>query len=333
MTILSSRVVGTGSIGSRYQWILARLSATRPIAVPASGMLRDESLEELVTVEEVTSPDPPHVELCVVATETIRHLQDAARYSEYSELLLIEKPISFLTLSGSILELSNSEDKVAVSTPLRFINGFGAVRAALETFGQITGVSVECRSWLPSWRPRTGFRYSYSADPRQGGVLLDLIHEIDYYLQLFGSPDKLSANISHHSPLGISSESSAHLLWRYGNFDLQMALDYVSRPPTRFIVIYGSEKTVKWDLLEASLTTWDHDLESREVVRFPGDLNRDIVLMRQIRDFVERSGSPLVSSVAQAWQALAMCDLAKESSRQLGVALNAREPLEPVSAE
>jgi len=296
-------------------------------------MLRDESLEQLVAVEELTNREPPHVELCVVATETIRHLQDAAHFSEYSELLLIEKPISFSTLSGSSLELSNSTAKFAVSTPLRFMNGFGAVRAALETCGEITGVSVECRSWLPSWRPGTDFRHSYSADPRQGGVLLDLIHEIDYCLQLFGLPNKLSSNLSHQSPLGISSESSAHLLWRFGNFDLQMVLDYVSRPPSRFIMIYGNEKSVKWDLLEATMTTWNHLLGSIEVVQFPDDLNRDLVLTRQIRAFVERSDNPLVSSVAQAWQALAMCDLAKQSSRQLGAALNVREPLVPVCAE
>lgn len=333
-TLLSSaRVVGTGSIGTRYLRALSTLIESRPLAVPVGGVLRNQELAQFATLEQYSALARPKVDLCVIATDTIRHLEDASHFSDSTELLLIEKPLTYSAQALKDSEWSRSRTKVAVSTPLRFMNGFGAVRAALETFGEITGVSVECKSWLPSWRPGTDFRHSYSADPRQGGVLLDLIHEIDYCLQLFGSPDKLSANLSHHSPLGISSESSAHLLWRYGNFDLQMVLDYVSRPPSRFIMVYGSEKAVKWDLLEASVTTWNHVFGSIEVVRFPDDLNTDTILTRQICAFVERSGSPLVSSVAQAWQALAMCDLAKESSRQLGAALNARDPLESVSAQ
>jgi predicted dehydrogenase len=329
----SARVVGTGSIGSRYLRVLATLAEFRPIAVPVGGVLRDQELSQFALFEQYSALVRPKVDLCVIATDTVRHLEDATYFSESTQFLLIEKPLTYSAQALKDFRWPRSKDEVAVSTPLRFMKGFSAVRTELEEIGEVTGVTVECRSWLPAWRPGTDFLRSYSADPSQGGVLLDLIHEIDYCLQLFGAPGKLSAALTHGSPLGISSESTAHLLWRYSAFDLQMVLDYVSRPPSRFMMIYGTDKSVKWDLLEASVTTWDHRLGSIEVLKFSEDLNIDIVLMRQVFAFVERSGSPLVSSLEQARQALILCDLAKESSRQFGVALDSEETLEAASAE
>lgn len=83
---------------------------------------------------------------------------------------------------------------------------------------------------------------------------------------------------------------------------------------------------------EAPVTTCNQVLGSIEVVRFPNEPNLDIALTCQIRAFVGRSTSPLVSSVTQAWQAVPMCDSAKVSSKLLGAAVNAHELLEACCA-
>ena len=329
---LSARVVGTGSIGTRYLNALALLTGSRPIAVPIGGVLRDPRLAEVATVESLNEPDKPHVDLCVIATNTNRHLEDAAGFRGSTDLLLIEKPLSFSTQSLRGFDCSRPTAELAVATPLRFMEGFGAVQATLAAVGEITGVSVECRSWLPSWRPGTDVRRSYSSHPTYGGVLLDLVHEIDYCLQLFGIPVGLNAALSRDSVLGLSSESSAHLLWRYGAYDLQMVLDYVSRPPSRRLTVYGTRKSLAWDLLEATVTIWDHGQGRVEVAAFPDDLDRDMLLLRQILATAARSGDARVSSLEQAWQAVAVCDLAKVSSRQSGVTLAAGAALEVASA-
>lgn len=329
---ISSRVVGTGSIGARYLNALALLTSSRPIAVPIGGVLRDPILDEVATVERLNEPDRPHVDLCVIATNTNRHVEDATSFRGSADLLLIEKPLSFSTQSLRGFDCSRPKAEVAVATPLRFMEGFGAVQATLAAVGEITGVSVECRSWLPSWRPGTDVRRSYSSDPIYGGVLLDLVHEIDYCLRLFGTPVGMNAALSRDSVLGISSESTAHLLWRYGAYDLRMVLDYVSLPPSRRLRVYGTRKSLAWDLLEASVTIWDHDRGTVEVATFPDDLDRDMVLLRQILATAGRSGDARVSSLEQAWQAVAVCDLAKESSRKSGVTLAASAALEVASA-
>jgi predicted dehydrogenase len=327
MIIGSCRVVGTGSIGARYLRVLPSLMQHQPIAVPIGGALRDSGLAEIATLERLGERSRPHVELCVIASKTERHLDDYRRFVDSADVLLIEKPITSSIRAMNAFDISCPTADVAVASPLRFTEGFGVVQAHIESLGTITGVNVECRSWLPAWRPGTDFRTSYSADATHGGVLLDLVHEIDYCLQLFGSPAGLSATLSHDSVLGIASESSVHLLWRYGAYDLRMVLDYVSRPPSRSLTIYGTRGSLRWDLLQAYMTLWGHDDGIAEAVNFPDDLDRDLILAHQIVATTERGNDPRVSSVAQAWQAVAVCDLAKESSRQFGIMLDARTAL------
>ena len=323
----SSRVVGTGSIGARYLRLLASLTQHQPIAVPIGGELRDSELAEAVTLERLGDLGRPHVELCIIASNTDRHLKDYSRFRDSADVVLIEKPLASSIHALSSFDISCPATEVAVASPLRFMEGFGVVQTHIEALGKITGVNVECRSWLPSWRAGTDYRGSYSADATHGGVLLDLVHEIDYCLQLFGPPAELSATLSHDSVLGIASESTAHLLWRYNSYDLRMVLDYVSRPPSRCLSVYGTLRSLRWDLLEASMTLWDHTDGTAEVVSFPGDLDRDLILARQIVATMERGNDPRVSSLVQAWQAVAVCDLAKESSRQSGIMLDARTVL------
>jgi predicted dehydrogenase len=319
--------VGTGSIGARYLRLLASLTQRQPIAVPIGGALRDSGLAEIATLEGIGDLGRPHVELCIIASNTDRHLKDYSRFRDSADVVLIEKPLASSIHALSSFDISCPATEVSVASPLRFMEGFGLVQAHIKTLGRITGVGVECRSWLPSWREGTDFRTSYSADGMHGGVLLDLVHEIDYCLQLFGPPAELSATLSHDSVLGIAGESTAHLLWRYSAYDLLMVLDYVSRPPSRSLTVYGTLRSLRWDLLEASVESWDHNDGTTEVFNFPDDRDRDLGLARQIRAIAERGNDPRVSSVAQAWQAIAVCDLAKESSRQSGIMLDARTAL------
>jgi hypothetical protein len=107
-----------------------------------------------------------------------------------------------------------------------------------------------------------------------------------------------------------------------------MVLDYTSRPPSRCLSIYGTRKSVAWDIRDASVTIWNHEDDSVNVLSFPNDTDRDVVLRRQIDAVARRTVDPRISTVAEAWLAVAVCDLSKKSSKLSSVLLDTHRALE-----
>ena len=58
-----------------------------------------------------------------------------------------------------------------------------------DKLGKIYSVQVDLGEYLPDWHPWEDYRQSYAARADQGGgVILTLIHELDYLHWLFGKP-------------------------------------------------------------------------------------------------------------------------------------------------
>ena len=107
-------------------------------------------------------------------------------------------------------------------------------RDLLPQIGAVHAVRVECQSYLPDWRPGSDYRESYSARADEGGVLRDLIHEIDYATWLFGWPVAVTARYGNTGRLGIAAEEWAELAWEApADVEVSMRLDYLTRPPRR----------------------------------------------------------------------------------------------------
>ena len=62
--------------------------------------------------------------------------------------------------------------------------------------GKILSVRCEVGQFLPSWRPNIDYRESVSARKALGGgALLELSHEIDYLMWIFGDIDWVKATL------------------------------------------------------------------------------------------------------------------------------------------
>ncbi len=308
------RVVGTGSIGSRYARILNSVSTMPPLLVSTRQRDLRDSFDFPVNVESPQARNLTEVDLTVIATQTGRHLADARRYATASSSLLVEKPLcASLTTAGS-LDWLRELPRTQVATPLRFTDGFGRVRQLLATAGAVMSVAVECRSWLPSWRPDNDYRLSYSADPVEGGVLRDLIHEVDYLLVLLGPPASVVGGLSNQKSLQIQSEASATSIWRYEDFEAIVHLDYISRIPRRSIRIQTTDFSLYWNVLAATVSRFSHESGETVVENFPQDLDRDEAIRRQLSDLRLDPKTWIGSSLDEGIRAVHMCDLIRRSS-------------------
>jgi predicted dehydrogenase len=306
-------------MGSRYVRVMSRMGI-HVSAVSITGRCERNSLPAHTKIETLENASSEKVDLTVVASNTKRHLRDAEVFGDLSHFVLIEKPAA--VTARQLYEFApDLRARCAISSPLKTMHGFSIAKKSLGEIGRIQSIQIICHSWLPNWRPGRDYRNSYSADPEQGGVLLDLIHEIDYAISLFGVPDAIAAELSSDLALSIPVDTRADLTWHYPTFLLSMSLDFGVRNARRSLVVNGSQGVLEWDLLSARLTVTNQDSDLRFDETYTQDLHRDVLLQRQL-SFIELPDSDFrKTSFEHGGQNLVVCDVARMSSRQGGIAL------------
>lgn len=189
-------VLGTGSIGMTHLKVLAQIPEVRAVAIPTRpGRVKDLEETGFFAVKDLDEALRIPVARCIVATDTGRHVEDGLSAIERGLDVLVEKPISTDARQARRLCLARAKfaRQVFVGCVLRFSESLNTFRKLLNRVGKLHSVRIECQSYLPEWRPARPYKNSYSSRAGEGGVLLDLIHEIDYAGWIFGWPKAVQA--------------------------------------------------------------------------------------------------------------------------------------------
>lgn len=310
-------VVGTGSIGSRHLRLLRAMVDVEAIAVPS----RPDRAEELAAQGQAVANSLRETKaaIAVIATDTSRHGDDAIAALELGMDVLVEKPMAG-DLSGAqrILAAARAaQRRVSVGCNLRFSASLGAFRAALPRIGALHAVSVQCHSFLPEWRPDSDYRSSYSARADEGGVLRDLVHEIDYSAWLFGAPRSVCGRVRNTGRLGIGSDEQADAYWESPSGALvSIRLDYLSRPTRRGIVARGANGELGWDAVANTVKLAPAD-SAPTVDTIP--VGRDDTYIAQLRATLEAHRGRVDARQATGDDgalALAICEALRNSSER-----------------
>ena len=290
MPASSSRVVvrGSGSIGQRHARVFRQEGADVSLwpvrdRGPAAADAVDEATGAAL-LDDTSGPAALRDAFVVVATDTARHVADAIEALDAgAEKVLVEKPVAPSAEDARALYEHPRHLDVWVAAPLRAHEAFRHLRRLVGRLDQGGSAHVWSQSWLPDWRPDRDYRDSYSARPGEGGVLRDLVHEIDYATVLFGAPVLLGAGVAVGGPLEMDAEQAATLLWTSGRaFHVTMRLDYVTRPSSRGVVVRSPDGILEWDVARAAVRHTTPDGEVNEQL-FDHDLDRDIVMGTQAR--------------------------------------------------
>ncbi|WP_159802581.1 oxidoreductase [Arthrobacter zhaoguopingii] len=317
-------VRGSGSIGARHLRVLAGLGVGEIFAWPVRPNAELPARPDIPDTAIVVDSVPAGLDLVIIATDTARHVDDTLEaLSASPRALLLEKPASARAGDAAPLLGHPEASRISVSAPLRFHDGLLRLAGLLPDLGDITSARVRSQSWLPDWRPGRDYRESYSARAAEGGVLRDLVHDIDYPAWLFGTPTLLTGRLGHGT-LGIEAEESADLSWTAGSrarpIEVSVRLDYITRSKTRDLRVVASGGTAGWDVVG---NTVSHTAggAAREY-SFPADGSVDTVLARQTSAVLERSGALASQDQARFTPAtlldgvgaVAVCDAARRAS-------------------
>lgn len=254
-------VVGAGSIGRRHMDNLRLMERdVRFDLLREDSRGRDESLASDETssssLDDALAKRP---DLMLISNPSALHLRPLLAAIEHGIPFYAEKPVvataeELATLKGVA---GGALPPHIVGCNLRFLPSLLRLRELLErgAVGRIARARLEAGQYLPDWRPTRDYRTSYSARAvLGGGVLLDLIHEVDASLWLFGPFTDVRSLQEHASSLDIDCEDVACLLLgRAGGPVVTIELDYVSRSPVRNYTIVGDEGTLAWNLQQRTL--------------------------------------------------------------------------------
>lgn len=314
-------VLGTGSIGSRHLRAARTLASINGIGISMRAARRSQlSTEGFSTAKDLDDAAQAGAQACVIATDTSRHATDALEAMKRGLHVLIEKPLAANAGEAvAVLKAATRRQKgIWVACCLRYCESLNTFRSLLERLGTLHSARIECQSYLPDWRPERDYRESYSARAQEGGVLRDLIHEIDYAGWIFGWPERIQARLANKHRLGIKSEEEADLCWETPDaVSVSVRLDYLGVPSRRRMIAFGEKGTLEWDGIAQTVQLSLKTGKSRTV---RSAQTRDQLFENQLRAFVKvykgRTDNRLATG-ADGVKALAVCDAARESSRSL----------------
>jgi predicted dehydrogenase len=313
-------ILGLGSIGKRHARNLRALGKQVIAFDPAPAACqwfatefgRDASTREAVLNE---------ADVLVVASPSGCHLQDLNDAVNVRRPTLIEKPLGHdLQFARKIVERADDNTvPIVVAHNLRYRAVVRRAREQLDKglIGEPIWAHFLCASWLPDWRPQQDYRLSYAADPETGGVIFDVIHELDLAFHLLGPADLASSVARRSGLLEIDAEDVADIILRHHNrCQTSLHLDYITKPRRRSFTVAGTDGILDVDSRSGTLRIFDRDEIVRADEVLPVDPNKEY--LDEMRDFISAPDG-CHSPGCEVREALAVLELTIEARRAAGL--------------
>jgi predicted dehydrogenase len=252
--------IGLGSIGKRHIKNLINILEERKInfqidVVRSSTKPLEDDLKSKIThCYFRTQEIPKDYDIIFITNPTFLHYNTLLNVIDKTKHIFIEKPI-FEDGEIDVEDIPYRKNSIYyVACPLRHTPVIKYIKKYIEN-EKVFSVRSICSSYLPNWRNGIDYRNTYSAVKEQGGgVTLDLIHEWDYLIYLFGIPKNVINIKGKYSELEINSDDLSVYIAKYNDKLVELHLDYFGRKNSRELVLYTAEKTIKADIAKNKIS-------------------------------------------------------------------------------
>lgn len=293
---------GLGSIGKRHLKNLVALAREMNIPLSVDALRHDLTKElppeiaQYVEKQYIRTEDMPDYDIVFITNPTNLHYGIIKSLADKTDCFFIEKPI-FEDGKYSLEKAGLRGKKAYVAAPMRWCKTYIELKKRIPQM-QCYSARVICSSYLPEWRKGVDYRTVYSAHRDMGGgVTIDLIHEWDYLIDLFGFPLEYCNFKGKYSNLEIDSDDISVYIARYKDMLCEVHLDYIGRGYRRSIELLCADGNVTADFGEGKLT-----LADGTVIDCAEDVNERY--LREMRYFLEYARGSEAQSVNSPEQAL-----------------------------
>ena len=271
---------GLGSIGSRHAALLQEHFDVELAAYRTGSSGNSLNIKEFNTLDDAFSFNP---DIAFITNPTNLHIDTAIECAKRSIHLFIEKPLSntFDGLSELIGLINDNQLVNHVAFCMRYHPVIKYLKSEIDMSEAFYARTI-CSSYFPAWRPAQDYRKSYSADKKRGGgVINELVHELDYNEYLFGELKSMTVSSGHVSHLQISAEDFAEFdLIHSGDQKGHISIDYFSHKRDRTIKIYFPDKMIEADVINQTVATYQNH-ECVEVI----NIKEENMYLNQLHTF------------------------------------------------
>lgn len=320
-------VIGMGSIAKRHLSNLRYLHPKSKIySVSASGRNTElpENADAVISMDKLLKEKPDYV---IVASPASFHIKTANSLLLNGIPVLIEKPLADNIESCIELSLDVSSSQaciVYVGYCLRFLPSALVVKKFIDSgiLGKIYNVESNVGQFLPSWRTDKNYRDSVSARKELGGgALLELSHELDYLLWLFGDLELQHSWLRTTDELGLDVEEIADLvLTTTSDIYISVHLDFIQKSTQRYSEFIGQKGRLVWDLMSNSVTFF-HATGTETLYSEP-QYNKNDMYIEMLKAFesVKMTAMTHLATIESASKVIKLIDDAKQSNRWRSIA-------------
>ena len=272
--------------------------------------LRSSQLsKEIEGVISITSwaDVPKDIAFVIIANPTNLHVQALEQCVERKLPIMVEKPVAneMEGLADIVKSLEKESIPNYVSCNLRFLPVLQFLHGKIKSNNRrINEVNVYCGSDLRKWRPGADYKQSYSANESEGGgVHLDLFHELDYIVWIFGMPLGWRGIRRSNSTLQISAADYAHYHLFYKNYTASVSLNYYRQDSKRQIEVLFDDETWVIDLLQGTVRS------NNNLLFCAGDQGIALTYSAQAKHVIEMLSSKVesINPIPQSIEILKIC--------------------------
>lgn len=248
-------IIGLGSIAQKHIDALIKINQFASVYALRSNT-NAKPFINIIDLYEL-SDVPNDIDFILISNPTSLHSKTILNVIDFNKPLFIEKPVfdSVINNDEIIRLIKEKNIKTYVACNLRFHPALIFLRDYLNSNNlKVNEVNIYCGSYLPDWRPLQDYTKSYSANQKLGGgVHLDLIHELDYTIWIFGKPVNYKSIKRKVSKLLIDTFDYTNYNLSYPDFNVSITLNYYRTTPKRQIEVVLENETLICDLLTCTI--------------------------------------------------------------------------------
>ena len=245
-------IVGFGSIANKHLSIIEKLYPKTNIYIVTK---RDLKLKHK-TYKNLTSLKNKDLDAIFITSPSNEHFRVLSLFYRKNINFFVEKPIfdKKKDIKSVLKHFSRQNAPVLqVGYVFRHDDLFLKFKSMCDSnlIGKVIRVEIYAGSDLSLWRPNSRLKDSISlSKDKGGGVLLELSHEIDYCLWLFGDLKLEFSNLNRSGMFHSKVEDTADLyLSSKKKVNISIHLNFWQKNSERYCKVYGTKGSLVLDIL------------------------------------------------------------------------------------